>query len=933
MTELFTNVVQASLYGSIVIIAVCLLRLVLKRAPKSLVCLLWLLAGIRLMMPFEIESNFSLQPRVEPVVLQQPVTIQVPDIPVPETAPLPDVEASFPEDPVIPTEQTHIIYTVEDGKIRGVNVADILAWVWAAGMIALLCASAASYWKLKSKVREAWLSGDGSRECDRIDTAFVLGFLRPRIYLPVGLKEEERAFILSHEHTHIRRRDHLWKLVGYGILAVHWFNPLVWLAYGLLCRDMELACDEQVVKDMDVSQRKAYSAALLSCAAKHGRFAACPVAFGETDVKGRIKNVLNYKKPGFWITAIAVVAAVFVAVFLMTSPADSLMNCIGIPIADLDSVLCFSEQRFCDLSSEAELKELEDILKSASIDPEPMEVATEENFFHGLDFGIEYSVPYIRFSEDCSVVWLEENVAYRVKDPEKLRNWFAEVTEAVRYRETSGEPFATMYEPVAWLQGISEDAVKYATIDTVSRRVNSVNTSYGGGYFVEKRFGEFIKLLNELPESAIVKQETLGLNKTSFNQYLEPDGGVSITVFDHVNQLAAVLQLEANDTMRLILTDQLDEIERGTNSTITSLKSWVLEDDTLLAYLKAQWEHPTRVGYLLSEQQLTTNKWRDECQVVLETIQNLNAYHIQEIREFQGESILNDSAARNAFRWGDCWLRIDYIDDMAEKPYSGYMVLGESYYEAHSESTNFEWKQMDMPQDAIFDPWLYSFNMRSHKVQALSREETDDGYTIRLLVEESFEIGLAVADNYYVDFCFDHEGNFLSATQYVEARETIDGSTETVSMVNHMILAGFTDQEILDTIVKYAPERIIILDIDLTDATHENGVHQVCKVIGCTDPSHYHGTSNATDINTTDATHENGVHQVCKVLGCTDPSHYHGGSTCTDPDCTDASHGHETHVQCKVTGCTDPNHDHTARDCADTSCDDTSHGHGHHDHH
>lgn len=842
MTELFTNVARSSLYGSVVIVSVCLLRLMLKRAPKNMICLLWLLAGIRLMMPFEIESNFSLQPRVEPVVLQKPETIQVPDVLIPETAPTPAEDFAVSEDIPLETEQTHIVYAVEDGKIRSLNVADVLARMWLAGMVALLCASVSSYWKLKNKVREAWTTGDGCWECAGLDTAFVLGFLRPRIYLPVGLHEEERAFILSHEHTHIQRRDHLWKLVGYGILTVHWFNPLVWLAYGLLCRDMELACDEQVVKYMDVNQRKAYSAALLSCAAKHGRFAACPVAFGETDVKGRIKNVLNYKKPGFWITVIAAVAAVFVAVCLMTSPADSLMNCIGIPIADLDGVLCFSENRFCDLSSEAELKELEDILKSASIDPEPMEVAAEENFYHGLDFGIESRVPYIRFSEDCSVVWLEENVAYRVKEPEKLRNWFAEMTEAVRYRETSGEPFATMYEPVAWLQGISEDAVKYATIDTVSRRINSVDTSYGGGYFVENRFGEFIKLLNELPASAIVKKETLGLNKTSFNQYLEPDGGVSITVFDHVNQLAAILQLEANDTMRLILTDQLDEIERGTNSTITSLQSWVLEDDTLLAYLKAQWENPTRVGYLLSEQQLTTNKWRNECQVVLDTIWNRDAYHILEIQEFKGDRVLNDSCTRNSFRCGDLWLRIDQIQDEAGE-FSGHLGLGNDYYVAVSDDQNFKWRQVDMSQDAGFDPWLYCFDISTHKVEAMSREETDDGYAVRLLVEEPFEIGLAVAENYYVDFCFDHEGNFLRAIQYVDAQEEIDGKIEFVSMVNQMIVVDVTDQEILDMIMKYVPETPI----------------------------------------------------QCKVLDCSDSSHDHSARDCTDANCTDRSHGHHHH--------------------------------------
>lgn len=816
MTDLFTNVVRASLYGSIVIGAVCLLRLALKRAPKSFVCLLWLLVGVRLVMPFEIESSLSLQPRMEPVRLEQPVTIEVPDVLVPDDAPLPEADATIPEvdapiqeNVTLPTEQTHIVYAVEDGKIRSLSTGDILACIWLVGMAAMMAASLVSYWKLKRTVREAWLTGDGCWECDRIDTAFVLGFLRPRIYLPVGLGDREREFILSHERTHIARRDHLWKLLGYGVLALHWFNPLVWLAYSLLCRDMELACDEHVVKHMDLEQRKAYSGALLSCAAKHGRFAACPVAFGETDVKGRIQNVLNYKRPGFWITVVAIVAALFVAVCLVTSPADSLLNFIGGSFENLDSVGCFSGNRYCSLSSENEIEGLESLLKAVSVDPGPMDMSAEENAYHGLDFGTEYSIPYIRFSEDCSLVWLEENVAYRVKKPEKLRSWFEDMTEAVRYRETSGEPFATMSEPLAWLQGISENAVKSAEIDRVRRRENG--TSYGGGYFAANQFGELIELLNGLQEAAIVEQETLALNKSDVYQYLESNGGVSITIFDHVNQVAGVLQWETDDTMRLILTDQVDDLERNTYSDLTSLQSWVLEDGDLLAYMKAQWDDPTTVGYLLTERQLTTNQWRDECQLVLDTIWSRDAYHILEIREFTGRGTQNTTYTRNSFRYGDYWLRIDQSND----GYAGYMGLGQSYFDAVSDDLNFEWRQVDMTQDAIFDPWLYSFNMSSHVVEALSREETDEGYAIRLLVEEPFEIGLAVAENYYVDFCFDHEGNFLRAIQYVDAQEEIDGKIEFVSMVNQITVVDVTGQDILNTIRQYAGTAQKELDISL----------------------------------------------------------------------------------------------------------------------
>ena len=330
MTELFSTILKASFQGSIVILAVVLLRFLLKKAPKSLFCLLWLLAGLRLVMLFEIPSPLSLQPRLEDtnISIQAHQPVQVPDITIqnPEGQPL-----ETPATPVLPPEvpegnwenlQTDSYpYWVEDGVIKGpVDVTDIAAWVWLFGTAAMLTASAVSYWKLKRRVREGYLIENGCFECPGLDTAFVLGFLPPRIYLPMGLSDQEKKFVFDHENTHIARNDHWFKVLGYVILCIHWFNPLVWLGYGLLCRDMELACDEHVVKYMTLPERKAYSAALLSCGGKTARISACPVAFGESNPKKRILNVLNYKRPSFWIVLLTVIAVIFVAVCLLTSP-------------------------------------------------------------------------------------------------------------------------------------------------------------------------------------------------------------------------------------------------------------------------------------------------------------------------------------------------------------------------------------------------------------------------------------------------------------------------------------------------------------------------------------------------------------------------------------------------------------------------------------
>ena len=318
MTELFYAVLKASFQGSIVILAVLALRLLLKKAPKSLFCLLWLLAGLRLVLPFEIHSSLSLQPRLDEADLsfraEQPVQI-------PGQMGLDSQSPELPETQWENIQSVTVPYSEEAGVItEPVRYGDVAAQIWILGMAAMLAASAVSYFRLKRRVREAYRIEEGCFECPGLETAFVLGYFSPKIYLPKGLAEQEKRFIFDHENTHIARRDHWSKLLGYLVLAMHWFNPLVWLAYHLLCRDMELACDEHVVKYMTLPERKAYSAALLSCGSHATGLAACPVAFGESNPKKRILNVLNYKRPGFWITLLAVIAVIFVSVCLLTSP-------------------------------------------------------------------------------------------------------------------------------------------------------------------------------------------------------------------------------------------------------------------------------------------------------------------------------------------------------------------------------------------------------------------------------------------------------------------------------------------------------------------------------------------------------------------------------------------------------------------------------------
>ena len=324
MSDLFRNVLNASFQGGIVIAVVLLARLALKKAPKKYACLLWILVGVRLLCPFTLESRLSLQPDVPQVIQTYTQEQPQPEITMQEMVPAVPDDAELPEDVEIvygDAFKENISGTVEPEQHRVVDWVSICASIWLIGAGLLTVYSLVSYLLLKRRVREAVHLFGNVWECDGIGTAFILGFRQPKILIPMGLNPKSRLFILEHERTHLEKRDHWVKLIGFIALSVHWFNPLVWLAYVLLCRDMELACDERVIRDMGLEDRKRYSAALLECSVNRAHWAACPVAFGEVSVKQRILSVLNYRKSAFWVSIIAVIAIIFVAVCFLTDPA------------------------------------------------------------------------------------------------------------------------------------------------------------------------------------------------------------------------------------------------------------------------------------------------------------------------------------------------------------------------------------------------------------------------------------------------------------------------------------------------------------------------------------------------------------------------------------------------------------------------------------
>ncbi len=310
MENIFLQIVNMSITASWLVLAVILLRFLFKKAPKWVMGVLWGFVALRLIFPYSFESVFSLVPSSE-TLPDDILTSKTPSInsgisafnqavnPVLSDVLAPDVTASANPMQIL------------------IFIASV---IWLAGVVCMLIYTLISYVSIKRKVSEAVLEKDNIFMCDRVNTPFILGVIKPKIYLPSSINERDTQYVISHEKAHIGRGDYLWKPLGFVLLAVYWFNPLLWLAYILLCRDIELACDEKVVKKLGNEIKKPYSEALINCSVKRRTVAACPLAFGEVGVKDRVKSILNYKKPAFWVIIVAVVSIIVTAACLMTNP-------------------------------------------------------------------------------------------------------------------------------------------------------------------------------------------------------------------------------------------------------------------------------------------------------------------------------------------------------------------------------------------------------------------------------------------------------------------------------------------------------------------------------------------------------------------------------------------------------------------------------------
>lgn len=309
MEMVFLKLLNMSVASGILVVLVLLLRCFLGKAPRWTICILWAMVAVRLMCPLALHSDLSLLPQTEGA-LHEAVVRKMPDI---EFKTLRDIEQNcYPNDVGDPSVSVSVSHSME--------FLTFVSYLWILGVCVMGCHAAISCLKLRHKLREAVFLRDNIWLCDRIKSPFIFGIIKPKIYLPSSIESATTECVLAHERAHIMRKDNLWKALGYALLAVHWFNPIVWLGYVMLCRDIELACDEKVIKNMNMTCKKSYSAALLSCGVRHSGISVCPPAFGEVGVKTRVKAVLSYKKPSAWLVAVSLFLCAVTAVCFLTDP-------------------------------------------------------------------------------------------------------------------------------------------------------------------------------------------------------------------------------------------------------------------------------------------------------------------------------------------------------------------------------------------------------------------------------------------------------------------------------------------------------------------------------------------------------------------------------------------------------------------------------------
>ena len=502
MDKLFITIVNNALVASWIILAVIVLRKLLNRISKWVNCLLWGLVAIRLAIPFSIESIFSLIPSAKPV----PADI--------EYAKIPKIDSGMHAVNMVinPVLENH--FAVKE--IASVNPIQVIifisSYIWMIGVIGLLIYAFVSFIMLKRQVKNAQAIDKGIFRSETIDSPFILGFVKPSIYIPDYLDDEAYICVTEHEKAHIKRGDFIWKPFGFLILSVYWFNPLCWFAYIMLCKDIEYACDEKVTKDKDKNWKATYCQVLLDCSSKRKMIAACPVAFGEVSVKDRIKFVIHYKKPTFWMIVLAFVACIVVGICFLTNPKTTE---ISDDIIDAGSDIALEEiaEKESDTTHLTEPAENEEILGGGSYSSRNSD-KTEQTTEQAADFA-----PTDIYSVNQIDVILTNGDTHTVVDKSVLEKVEGMLSGAEEIKE-AGCPFHTP------LYLYREDG----TIGVIYPATDSCDVFYSDGKYYDFGTGdntEFWSLLGLEVDLGIVylqvnqKQDSKNADGTPSRAYVE----------------------------------------------------------------------------------------------------------------------------------------------------------------------------------------------------------------------------------------------------------------------------------------------------------------------------------------------------------------------------------------------------------------------------
>ena len=681
MTDLFSKVLNMSLTASVVILFVMAARLVLRKTPKIYSYALWAVVLFRLLCPVSLPSAVSVLELAQPQVSQSDTVSTVSFVSYRASG---RVSQKSGTGAAVPQEQQ---------ADPAPSLMEAASWIWLVGMAVMALFSAVQYLRLRRKLVEAVQWRGEVYLTDSVASPFVMGIFRPRIYMPSCIPMKERCYIIAHERHHIRRGDPVIKLLAYGALCIHWFNPLAWAAFILAGKDMEMSCDEAVIRKLGEHIRADYSQSLLNLATHRSIIAGTPLAFGEGDTKGRIVNMANWKKPRVWVSILC-------------------------------AVVCIAVLAACAVNPEKETEE--------SIAPETAEKKALSSVIDGSNItygGLTLTIPEAytcRKGEDGSLILTRDGV-----DVGGITHWNTPDLQLVQ--PSKSLEGANMEQ---WVSALGIPEAQEAWQQNAVRQAEETPEEpiafmiEGSGDYLTAWYG------NELYPEKLNREHDLFIS-----------GNV---VYDIWHDENVITDEEAGQYLKTVLID-------GEPTAVTELESGETEN-----------ANAVEGSPVVTDIDITEEKAKQMCRDVLELVQSGSC---EIAREWQnaGTVALNDSSTSTFWQNGENWLSIVEIPEDGGPSIHGSLYVDDVYYD----NEGYVWDENGDPNWAekaaveVGKPWLAVFQWDPAKVTYMDTLQEEDGFSVMLRIDEPYPYGTDNAENYFVSFTFDTEGNFVEVYKQV----------------------------------------------------------------------------------------------------------------------------------------------------------------------